>query len=29
LPDWVLLLIGFAAYIVLMHFVFPRFGVPT
>jgi hypothetical protein len=29
MPEWVWILIVFAAYIVLMRWVLPRLGVPT
>jgi hypothetical protein len=29
MPDWVIMLLVFAGYVVLMKWVLPRFGVPT
>jgi hypothetical protein len=29
MPDWLWFVVFFAAYIVLMRWVLPRFGVPT
>jgi hypothetical protein len=29
MPDWAILLLGIAGYVILMKFILPRFGMPT